>query len=143
MSKLVIILRQTRMVKKVSLTVEEKILLHLLEYLKFRDQNWDVPFDVTQEGIASSVGIARCNVSRAMKKILEKELIEERVAHVKDSERRRKVYFLTHQGLESAQHTKQYLENLVIGLRDLNGNMKQLKLQEIKNRQGQRAGEKP
>ena len=55
MSKLVIILRQTRMVKKVSLTVEEKILLHLLEYLKFRDQNWDVPFDVTQEGIASSV----------------------------------------------------------------------------------------
>ena len=121
------------MVKKVSLTVEEKILLHLLEYLKFRDQNWDVPFDVTQEGIASSVGIARCNVSRAMKKILEKELIEERVAHVKDSERRRKVYFLTHEGLESAQHTKQYLENLVIGLRDLNGNMKQLKLQEIKN----------
>lgn len=121
------------MTKKVSLTVEEKILLHLLDYLKFRDQNWDVPFDVTQEGIASSVGIARCNVSRAMKKILEKGFIEERVAHVKDSERRRKVYFITSQGLESAQHTRQYLENLKIGFRDLDGNLKQLKLQEIKN----------
>jgi tetratricopeptide (TPR) repeat protein len=121
------------MVKKISLTVEEKILLHLFEYLKYRDQNWDVPFDVTQEGIASSVGIARCNVSRAMKKILEKDLIEERVAHVKGSERRRKVYFLTHQGLESVQHTKLYLENLMISFRDLDGNLKNMKLQEIKN----------
>ena len=85
------------MSERISLTVEERTLLHLLSYSRFLN-HWEVPFHLTQEGIAESIGIARCNVSRAMKKILQKGLVQERTAHVKGVARKRKVYFLTHDG---------------------------------------------
>ncbi len=119
------------MTKRISLTVEEKILIHLIQYMRFYDQ-WEVPFDVTQEGIAGSIGIARCNVSRAMKKLIEKDSIEEKIAHVKGAERRRKVYFLTHTGHTEANQIFRYLADYVVHFRNNMGKLKDLKLSQIR-----------
>jgi tetratricopeptide (TPR) repeat protein/DNA-binding MarR family transcriptional regulator len=99
--------------------------------MKFYDQ-WEVPFDVTQEGIAGSIGIARCNVSRAMKKLIEKRNIEEKIAHVKGAERRRKVYFLTHTGHTSAAQIFRYLSDYLVQFRDSTGKLKNLKLSQVR-----------
>lgn len=100
--------------------------------MKFYDQ-WEVPFDVTQEGIAGSIGIARCNVSRAMKKLTEKKFIEEKIAHVKGAERRRKVYFLTHPGHTSADQIYRYLADYPVQFRGIDGSMKNLKLIQVRD----------
>jgi tetratricopeptide (TPR) repeat protein/DNA-binding MarR family transcriptional regulator len=119
------------MTKRISLTVEEKILIHLIQFMKFYDQ-WEVPFDVTQEGIAGSIGIARCNVSRAMKKLTEKVYIEEKIAHVKGAERRRKVYFLTHQGHTGAAQIYRYLADYQVRFRSQEGSLRDLKLSQVR-----------
>jgi len=99
--------------------------------MKFYDQ-WEVPFDVTQEGIAGSIGIARCNVSRAMKKLTEKQFIEEKIAHVKGAERRRKVYFLTHSGHIAADQIFRYLSDYQVQFRNVNGESKNLRLSQVR-----------
>ncbi|WP_455392958.1 tetratricopeptide repeat protein, partial [[Eubacterium] cellulosolvens] len=119
------------MTKKISLTVEEKILIHLIQYTNYYDQ-WEVPFDVTQEGIAGSIGIARCNVSRAMKKLTGKGFIEEKIAHVKGAERRRKVYFLTPTGHPSASQINRYLNEYPVIFRTSEGSMKNVKLSQLR-----------
>jgi tetratricopeptide (TPR) repeat protein/DNA-binding MarR family transcriptional regulator len=119
------------MTKKISLTVEEKILLHLIQYTNFYDQ-WEVPFDITQEGIAGSIGIARCNVSRAMKKLTTKGHIEEKIAHVKGAERRRKVYFLTHAGHTPANQIFRYISEYPVIFRTPDGATRNLKLAQLR-----------
>jgi tetratricopeptide (TPR) repeat protein/nucleoside-triphosphatase THEP1 len=119
------------MSKKISLTVEEKILVHLIQYTNFYDQ-WEVPFDITQEGIAGSIGIARCNVSRAMKKLTTKAFIEEKIAHVKGAERRRKVYFLTHNGHPPANQIYRYISDFPVVFRTTQGEVKNTKLAKLR-----------
>jgi ATP-dependent Clp protease ATP-binding subunit ClpA len=118
------------MTQRIYLTAEEKILIHLFDYSKFRNQ-WEVPFNVTQEGIASAVGIARCNVSREIKKLREKNYIEERVAHIKSVVRKRKVYFLSMEGMVPAKQIKDHLENSEIKFRDKNSTLHEIKLNEV------------
>jgi tetratricopeptide (TPR) repeat protein/DNA-binding MarR family transcriptional regulator len=78
-------------------TVNERVLLHLGDYSKFIE-HFVVPFPVTQDGIAEAVDIERCNVVRAIKNLKERELVFETKARVENSDRRRKVYFLTEKG---------------------------------------------
>lgn len=90
------------MPKKSRITVSEKILLHLLEKVKYEDK-FEVPYSLTQDGIAGVVKARRSYVSQATKELSEKGLIEGRLSHVKDEARRRKAYFLTHEGKMEAQ----------------------------------------
>ncbi|MEM4292734.1 MAG: tetratricopeptide repeat protein [Thermoplasmata archaeon] len=87
---------------RLKLTAAEKVLLHLYEYTKYVD-HFEVPFAVTQDGIAEAVGILRSHVPRTLKGLLDKGYIEEKLAHVIGSERRRKVYFLTTPGIAHAK----------------------------------------
>ncbi|MEM3395752.1 MAG: tetratricopeptide repeat protein [Thermoplasmata archaeon] len=87
---------------RIKLTAAEKVLLHLYEYTKYVD-HFEVPFAVTQDGIAEAVGILRSHVPRTLKGLLDKGYIEEKLAHVIGSERRRKVYFLTTPGIAHAK----------------------------------------
>ena len=45
--------------------VQEKILLHLLDYADFKEKV-EVPFSLSQMGIANAVAIARSKVPRAI-----------------------------------------------------------------------------
>jgi len=84
---------------KLSLSIDKKILLHIAKYSKYEFQ-YEVPFELSQEGIAQAIGIRRDNVPRTMKSLKNEDLIFEKVLRVEGVYRKRKVYFLTDKGQE-------------------------------------------
>ena len=90
------------MARKISLTVDERVILHLLEFVPY-EEDFESPEGSTQAGIASAIGIQRKHIPRAMKKLLSSELVSEKVSHVKNSKQRKKVYFLTFEGRNLAR----------------------------------------
>ena len=84
--------------KLINLTVEERILIHLYDYIKYHDA-WEVPIESTQEGIATAINIELTNVPRSIKKLKSRNFVVERSAHVKGVPRMRKAYFLTPNGI--------------------------------------------
>lgn len=91
------------------LTVGERILLHLARFSKFQE-NYDVPPDVSQDGIASALRISRAHAAIELKKLKENSEVNERLAHIKGGKSRRKVYFLTPDGEERARQIREYAE---------------------------------
>ena len=57
--------------------VQERILLHLLDYSDFKD-SIEVPFALSQMGIANAVAIARSNVPRAIAGLQDQNILVER-----------------------------------------------------------------
>lgn len=84
--------------------VQERILLHLLDYSDYKN-SVEVPFSLSQMGIANAVAIARSNVPRAIAGLKDQGLLIERQAHVKGVSRKRKAYFLTDAGMNVAEET--------------------------------------
>ncbi len=99
------------------LTAEERILVHLYDYSKYRE-DYEVPAEVTQEEIGISTGILKNHVSRDMKRLMNKGFVEERLAKVRSLQRKRKAYFLTAKGLTIAQRVISSLSEKRIKLRD-------------------------
>jgi len=81
--------------------VQERIFLHLRDYMDHSDKV-EVPFALSQMGIANSVAIARSNVPRAISGMKESGHLIERQAHVTGVSRKRKAYFLTEDGAKVA-----------------------------------------
>ena len=96
------------MASQVKPGVQERILLHLLDYSDFKD-SIEVPFALSQMGIANAVAIARSNVPRAIAGLKDQGILVERQAHVKGVSRKRKAYFLTDSGVALANETWQRL----------------------------------
>ena len=84
--------------------VQERILLHLSDFSDFMD-SVEVPFSLSQMGIANAVAIARSNVPRAIAGLKDQGLLVERQAHVQGVSRKRKAYFLTDTGMKLADET--------------------------------------
>ena len=84
--------------------VQERILLHLLDYSDFKS-SVEVPFALSQMGIANAVAIARSNVPRAIAGLKDEGLLIERQAHVSGVSRKRKAYFLTDSGINVSEDT--------------------------------------
>ena len=61
--------------------VQERILLHLSDYSDYSN-SVEVPFALSQMGIANAVAIARSNVPRAISGLKDQGLLIERQAHV-------------------------------------------------------------
>lgn len=80
-----------------SLTVGERIVLYLVRYQKMID-SFDVPIDVSQDGIAGSLGISRAHAAIELKKLKDAGEVVERLAHIKRGKTKRKVYFLSKEG---------------------------------------------
>ncbi len=118
------------------LTVQERILIHLSEYARFID-NIEVPFAITQEGIAQAIGVVRSAIPRAIKKLISDNKVKEILAHVTGVSRRRKVYHLTTDGLVSALNIKEKLSNLEIYLLESNGERIKIKIKETSERLGE------
>jgi tetratricopeptide (TPR) repeat protein len=98
-----------------ALTVEKKMLINALNYINF-ESKFEVPFFMTQEGLAESIGIRRDNVPRTMKKLKNMGLFYEKVVHIEKLKRKRKVYFLTKEGIDFGLKIKRDLENFEIGV---------------------------
>ena len=78
--------------------VQIRILLHLRDYADYRDRV-EVPFALSQMGIANAVSIARSNVPRAIGSLKDSGYVIERQAHITGVTRKRKAYFLTDEGV--------------------------------------------
>ena len=92
------------MIQKPKPGVQERILLHLSDFSDFMN-SVEVPFSLSQMGIANAVAIARSNVPRAIAGLKDQGLIVERQAHVQGVSRKRKAYFLTDSGMVLAEET--------------------------------------
>ena len=76
-------------------------MLHLRDYADYTD-SVEVPFALSQMGIANAVSIARSNVPRAIAGLREQGQLIERQAHITGVARKRKAYFLTDEGLRAS-----------------------------------------
>ena len=93
-----------------TLTVSERILYHLSNYVK-HEGKFEVPFDVTQDGISQAISISRAHAAIELKKLRASGAIEERLSHVRKGKARRKAYFLTAQGKASAATVVRYVKD--------------------------------
>ncbi|MDW5564075.1 MAG: hypothetical protein SA339_12715 [Methanomassiliicoccus sp.] len=93
-----------------SLTVGERIVLHLVQYSKYID-SYDAPLDVSQDGIAAALRISRAHAAIELKKLKDGGEVTERLVHIKRGKTKRKVYFLTAPGEERARLVRQFAED--------------------------------
>jgi hypothetical protein len=91
-----------------SLTVKEKIILHLLSYSQYSDIE-EVPEDLTQQGIATWITAPRPHVSMALKDLKTKEQLTEHTSRIIQGKRKQKVYFLTPEGMQIGNGLKRRL----------------------------------
>ena len=110
--------------------VQERILLHLLDYSDYKN-SVEVPFSLSQMGIANAVAIARSNVPRAIAGLKDQGLLIERQAHVKGVSRKRKAYFLTESGKTLAEDTWNDLRSFALRCILADGKIRSTTLGEI------------
>jgi tetratricopeptide (TPR) repeat protein/DNA-binding MarR family transcriptional regulator len=115
---------------KLKLTIEERILLHIRDYFKY-EHNMQAPFALTQDGIAKAVSVVRSAIPRSMKKLEDKGFVKEQISHVEGVVRRRKIYYLTTEGLMRAQEIIEKLEQVKCTAKNQEGEEKELKLSEL------------
>ncbi len=97
------------------MTVSERILLHLKRNAQYEDAG-EVSARVTQKGIAEAVNISISHVPRAIKRLIEGELVREEKTYVRGRNRRLKAYFLTERGYERANSIKNRILDVEISI---------------------------
>jgi tetratricopeptide (TPR) repeat protein len=89
------------------ITVGERIVLHLAQYSKHLN-DFDAPFEVSQDGIGEALRISRAHAAIELKKLKEAGTVTERIAHIRAGPVKRKVYFLTESGEAKAKNLKDF-----------------------------------
>ncbi len=115
---------------KIRLTINEKILLYLLETHRAREER-EAPLSITQRGIADSVGIRWNHVPRAVTQLKKLDYVYERFSHIEGKTRRQKVYFLTDEGLLSARNLRERIMNWDVYLEQLDGQRMKMRLSRV------------
>jgi tetratricopeptide (TPR) repeat protein len=110
------------MARKRLLTVEEAILLHLLDHVKHTPDS-DVPMDMTQAGISRSLGVRRSHVSTSLDFAKNRGTLEEHLSRVRGEKRKRKCYFLTPMGLASSREIRSRVLGTEIGAAKPDGSL--------------------
>jgi tetratricopeptide (TPR) repeat protein len=117
---------------KISLPIEKRILLHLLDYTNQKN-SYEVEKTITQAGIAVAIGIRLEHVSRAVKHMIKNQLVYSRTGHVRGELRQKKAYFLTPEGLNYAREIKRDFNDRKILIRTFDDELKEIKFVEINN----------
>ena len=78
--------------------------------------SYEVPPEMTQDGIGSALGISRAHVALELKRLREAGKVEERMAHVATAKTRRKVYVLTPSGQELARRMREHARTRAVRL---------------------------
>lgn len=116
--------------KRIKLTVNERILLHLRRHYTSK-KDVEAPQAVTQKGIADAIDIRVTHVPRSVKKLDEDGLIYESVMHIEGLDKRRKAYFLTEKGMYHANEIKRNIEERMVPYRGKNGKIEDVKIDEL------------
>ncbi len=93
-----------------TLTVGERIVLHLAQYSKYLD-SYDAPLDISQDGIAAALRISRAHAAIELKKLKDAGEVVENLVHIKKGKTKRKVYFLSSPGEERARKIHLFAES--------------------------------
>ncbi len=97
------------------LTVNERILLHLRDYMGNTDTT-SASMGQTQAGISEGIDIRINHIPRAVKKLLDDNYVDEHLAHVGGLSRKRKVYSLNESGVKKASQMLLELKDQEISL---------------------------
>jgi len=89
------------------ITVGERIVLHLAQFTK-NQNDFDAPFEVSQDGIGEALRISRAHAAIELKKLKEAGTVAERISHIRAGAVKRKVYFLTLIGEDKARNLKDF-----------------------------------
>lgn len=103
-----------------SLTVEDWIMVHLLRYSRYAG-DFEVPWAMTQYGIAEAVGTGQDHVSRAVRRLVQKGVLSEAKSRVEGVQEKRKVYFLTPEGQMAAAELGKRAEEIKVQIVDAGG----------------------
>jgi len=118
---------------KVTVPVQDRILLHLLEQDEHADR-FVAPGNMTRDGIAEACALHPPNVSRAMRTLLRDARVSEHLRSVEGEERRRKVWQLTDTGRRAAEERRQALRETPVLVRDQDGTLLELPAREVDER---------
>ena len=97
------------------LTIGERIILHLSQYARYREQ-YQCPVETTQNGISDAIGISRAHVAIELKRLKSGGELEEKAAHVDGAKTKRKVYFLTLKGEERSRDMRTFAKERKVWL---------------------------
>jgi hypothetical protein len=116
--------------KRYRFTIEDRILLHLLDFTKWRDEI-EVPPNITQLGISNGVGIKKKHVPRSLRGMMEKDLLSEKTAHVTGKSQRMKTYFLTMIGEQKARRLRNHVRSLTIKVKVGTRDIKEMEIKDL------------
>ena len=111
------------------LSVNERVLLHLSRFASDTPPE-EHPQECSQAGIASSVGISRTHVPRAVKSLIKDGLVEELRARVSGHGRRMSVYAITPEGVRRASELWQRLNEVIFTVKSP-GKAEEVKVKEV------------
>ncbi len=123
------------------ITHHDKTLAHLYKYRHIRpDIQFGAPVEITQDGIASCIGITRSHASVVIRIMIDKGEVMTGLATIKNSRSpiKRKIYFLTEYGKRCLKDRMDYLEQCGIDLLDMDLAAISSSLDEIKRNLGDR-----
>ncbi|MEW5936628.1 MAG: helix-turn-helix domain-containing protein [Candidatus Thermoplasmatota archaeon] len=95
------------MARRRAATLKERILLHLLDNLRFAE-GAEFPTRLTQRGIASHLATPRSHAAIALGSLIEEGLVDYRKVRVRGERRRMKGYFLTPEGINDARRLSEH-----------------------------------
>lgn len=98
-----------------SLTVRDKILVHLAPYSKYAEE-FECPEAMSQTGISIAIGKSRAHTTLELSRMKEDALVSERLAHVSGTKSKRKTYTLTAQALVTERRIAGHVESLELEL---------------------------
>ena len=118
---------------KVSVAVQDRILLHLAEHIAQNDR-YVVGFEMTRPGIAEACAQHPPNVSRTMRSLIRDEKVTEHTRTIRGEDRRQKTWQLTQQGMDAAQKLSESLGTTKVLLRNQDGELLEVEASEAPSR---------
>ena len=113
----------------VRLTVKEKVLLQLDEHACEPDLG-EYPIELTQKGLAESIGVRRSHIATSMKGLLDETLVETRKERVEGEQRRQNIYALTPNGSKKSKDIRDKLAALEVDFESEDG-IKRVRVNEL------------
>ncbi len=112
-------------------TTKDMVLVNLLEFYPVQDMS-PKPLEITQEGLAEVTGSRQNTISYAVRELVDEGSIYEETTRVKGRRQRRKGYYLTEKGTETAKRIRERLARIPVKI-TLNGETKSVLLKDINN----------
>ena len=101
-------------------TVGDRVLLHLYNFRSINlTDYYNIPWDITQDGIATSLRISRAHVSQEVKKHKDRGNVNESQVRIYGGKVRRLAYTLTENGMKAAAELMEKARNAGIDVRTL------------------------